>query len=83
LKSSFLLASYDDEHILHGSIGFLLDVYTEHTFGVEESRYQLFSFVDCVSIEYCMLAKQISIFEANGSCHKLRKKQPILLFVVC
>ena len=38
LKSGLLLASYDAEHLLHGAVGFLLDVYVEHILGADEGR---------------------------------------------
>ena len=38
LKSGILLSCYDAEHLVHGAVGFLLDVYVEHILGVEEGR---------------------------------------------
>ena len=40
MKSSLPLSSYETKFILHGVVGYLLNVYVEEVFGEEESKYR-------------------------------------------
>lgn len=40
LLGAFPLASYQDEWLVHGVLGYLLTLYVEHAYGADDARYR-------------------------------------------